>query len=221
MSNNPDEIRADIERTRQELGRDVDALAEKVNPTKAVHRQGDRVREGVRSLKESVMGAPDPYEHQAPTLGAKAENAAYDVRHAAEDVAHDVRDRAEGAVHAVQNAPAQVRRGTRGNPLAAGLIALGAGWMIGSMIPTSQKEQAAAERLKDQAAPVVDQAKAAVQEMGESLKPQAQEAVESVKETAAEGAEHVKGEGQDKAAQLKDDSAQAAQHVKGAAQQGR
>ena len=36
MSNNPDEIRADIERTRQELGRDVDALAEKVNPTKAV-----------------------------------------------------------------------------------------------------------------------------------------------------------------------------------------
>lgn len=221
MSNNPDEIRADIERTRQELGRDVDALAEKVNPTKAVHRQGDRVREGVRSLKESVMGTPDPYEHQAPTLGAKAGNAAYDVRHAAEDVAHDVRDRAEGAVHAVQNAPAQVRRSTRGNPLAAGLIALGAGWLVGSMIPASQKEQDAAERLKDQAAPVVDEAKAAVQEMGESLKPQAQEAVDSVKETAAEGAEHVKGEGQDKAQQLKDDSSQAAQHVKGAAQQGK
>ena len=88
MSNNPDEIRADIERTRQELGRDVDALAEKVNPTKAAHRQGDRVREGVRNLKESVMGTPDPYAHQAPTLGAKAENAAYDVRHAAEGAEH-------------------------------------------------------------------------------------------------------------------------------------
>ena len=124
-------------------------------------------------------------------------------------------------MYAVRNAPAQVRRSTRGNPLAAGLIALGAGWLVGSMIPASQKEQNAAERLKDQAAPVVDEAKAAVQEMGESLKPQAQEAVDSVKETAAEGAEHVKGEGQDKAQQLKDDSSQAAQHVKGAAQQGK
>ena len=30
-SNNPDEIRAEIERTRYELGQDVDALAEKVS----------------------------------------------------------------------------------------------------------------------------------------------------------------------------------------------
>src|SRR5699024_7599077 len=62
MSNNPDEIRADIERTRHELSADVDALAEKANPTKAVHRQGDRVREGLTNMKESIMGSPtDPY----------------------------------------------------------------------------------------------------------------------------------------------------------------
>ena len=36
MSNNPEEIRTDIQRTQSALGRDVDALAEKVDPTKAM-----------------------------------------------------------------------------------------------------------------------------------------------------------------------------------------
>ena len=58
-------------------------------------------------------------------------------------------------------------------------------------------EQEAAEKVKDRAAPVVDEAKSVAQEMGESLKPQAQEAMESVKDTATTGVEHVKAEGQD------------------------
>ncbi|MGW9549626.1 DUF3618 domain-containing protein [Citricoccus zhacaiensis] len=209
MSNNPDEIRADIERTRHELSADVDALAEKANPTKAVHRQGDRVREGLTNMKESIMGSPtDPYSSTAsPGLGDRAQ-----------DVAHDVQHRAEDAVHGLQQAPARIRQGTRGNPLAAGLIALGAGWLIGSMIPASHAEQEAAETVKDRAAPVVDEAKSVAQEMGESLKPQAQEAAASVKGTAATGVEHVKAEGQDKAGQLKDEAAQAAQTVKDQAQ---
>ena len=39
MSNSADEIRSDIERTRQDLGMDVDALADKVTPSKIVDRQ--------------------------------------------------------------------------------------------------------------------------------------------------------------------------------------
>jgi gas vesicle protein len=209
MSNNPDEIRADIERTRHELSADVDALAEKASPTKAVHRQGDRVRERMTNLKESIMGSPaDPYSHRSePGLGDRAQ-----------DLAHDVQHRAEDAVHAVQQAPARVRSGTRGNPLAAGLIALGAGWLVGSLIPSSRVEQETAERVKDQAGPLVEEAKSAAQEMGENLKPQAQDAVESVKDTATTGVEHVKAEGQDQAGQLKDESTQAARNVKGAGQ---
>jgi hypothetical protein len=205
MSNNPDEIRADIERTRHELSRDVDALAEKASPTRAVHRQGDRVREGLTTMKESIMGRPtDPYSTTSSS----------GVTDRAHEVAHDVQHRAEDAVHAVQQAPARVRAGTRGNPLAAGLIALGAGWLVGSLIPASRAEQEAAEKVKDQASPVVDEAKSVAQEMGEHLKPQAQEAAETVKDTATTGVEHVKAEGQDKAGQLKDESTQAARNVK-------
>ena len=52
----PDEIRSDIERTRLELGQDVDALADKVNPAKAAQRQTDKVRRAATRLKDRVMG---------------------------------------------------------------------------------------------------------------------------------------------------------------------
>ncbi|WP_313817115.1 DUF3618 domain-containing protein [Citricoccus sp.] len=210
MSNNPDEIRADIERTRHELSNDVDALAEKANPSKAVHRQGDRVRERLSTMKESVMGHPaDPYSSQRSSTG---------LTDRARTVADGTQYRAEEAVHAVQETPTAVRRSTRGNPLAAGLIALGAGWLIGSLIPASRPEQEAATKVKEQAGPLVDEAKSMAQDVGEHLKPQAQEAMESVKDTATSGVEHVKADGQDQAGRLKDESARSAQNVKAAAQ---
>ena len=53
---NTDQIREDIERTRAELGQDVDALADKVNPGKAAQRQGRKVRRALTSVKDRVMG---------------------------------------------------------------------------------------------------------------------------------------------------------------------
>lgn len=59
MTNDPEQIRADIERTRAELGSDVDALADKVNPSKVVHRQTDKVKDALGSVKDRVMGSSD------------------------------------------------------------------------------------------------------------------------------------------------------------------
>ncbi|NLE96563.1 MAG: DUF3618 domain-containing protein [Propionibacterium sp.] len=199
MTNDPDDIRADIERTRADLGRDVDALAEKVSPGKAVGRQTDKIRSSLTSAKESVFGSPDDeYGSQHSVVD--------DARERAGDMAHQ-------ASQAVQDAPAALRRRTRGNPLAAGLIALGAGWLIASLIPASQAEQDAARAVKDQAEPVVEDAKAVAQEMGEHLRPEAEQAVEHVKDTASEGVEHVKDEGQHHAEELQDESRRAAERV--------
>ncbi|MBD8029706.1 DUF3618 domain-containing protein [Corynebacterium gallinarum] len=195
MSDNPDQIRADIDRTRHELSRDVDALAEKVDPSKVVDRQTDKVRDKVRGFQESIMGSPD----DSSTLDdAKAH-------------AQDAKDRAG---EMVQGAPAQVKQRTRGNPLAAGLIALGAGWLVGSMMPSSKPEQDAAAALKDKAEPLVEEAKSAAQEMGENLKPQAQEAAQTLQETGRSSVQNVQEEGKHHASTLKDDTQQAAQHVK-------
>ena len=56
MSNSPDAIRADIEQTRRELGTDVDALADKVSPSKIIDRQTDKVEGGLRLSPRSRHG---------------------------------------------------------------------------------------------------------------------------------------------------------------------
>lgn len=202
MSNNPEEIRTDIQRTQSALGRDVDALAEKVDPTKAMERQKDRLRDRVRNVSEKVMGTPDYDPRHDQSSGAL---------HQASEQLSELKDQAG---ETVQNIPEKVSSGTRGNPLAAGLIAFGAGWLAATLIPSSRMEQDAAQQAKDRAQPLVDEAKSAAQEAGEHLKPQAQEAAQSVKETASRGAEHVKDEGKGHAQDLKEDSQQAARHVK-------
>ena len=115
-------------------------------------------------------------------------------------------------------APEAIKRRTRGNPLAAGMIALGAGWLIGSLIPASRAEQDAASTVKDKAQPAVEEAKSAAQEMGENLKPEAQEAADSLKESAQDSVDQVKGEGQHRAQDLQEDSQRAAQRVRDTAQ---
>ena len=55
-SNDPDEIRADIERTRAALSDNVDDLAESVKPKNVAGRQVGKVKEAASNLKERVMG---------------------------------------------------------------------------------------------------------------------------------------------------------------------
>src|SRR5688500_12855407 len=166
-SDDPDEIRNDIERTRRELGQDVDALADKVNPAKAMERQTDKVRRAATRMKDRVMGT-------------------------ASDVVDSTQD-------AVADAPRKVASATQGNPIAVGLIAFGVGLLAASLIPASRAEQQAAEKVKDAAAPLVDEAKDVAMESADHLREPAKEAAEAVKDRAKEGVETVKDEGQDAA----------------------
>ena len=105
-------------------------------------------------------------------------------------------DRASGLSDGLAQAPGQVQQKTRGNPLAAGLVAFGAGLLVSSLIPSSQKEQQAVSGLQENLEPLKQRAGDAAKEIAENLKAPAQEAVESVKATAADAAQNVKDEGQ-------------------------
>lgn len=188
MSENPDVIRADIEATRARLGTNVDAVADKVTPSHIVQRQTVRVRDAVFGAKENVMGAAD---HTAGAAGAHLSDA--------------------GA--AIGDAPAQVKTKTRGNPMAAGLIAFGAGLLVSSLIPASTKEREAADALKTAAEPLTTELTEAAKHVAEGLKEPAQEAMENVKATAADATEHVKAEGQGAVADVKDRTAEAKDNV--------
>jgi ElaB/YqjD/DUF883 family membrane-anchored ribosome-binding protein len=217
-SNDPDEIRADIERTRAALSDDVDDLAESVKPRSVARRQVDKVKDAVGGVKDRVMGSDDDdygTDYGTPTVGDRAyaaKDAVADKAYAAKDAVADkayaakdtVSEKASEAAEAVREAPTAVKRKTQGNPLAAGVIAFGLGMLVSSLIPSSEKERQAVSTLQDNLEPVKQKATEVARDMGESLRPAAQDAAESVKSTAQEGVESVKQEGQAAAQDVKD-----------------
>jgi gas vesicle protein len=206
MSDNPDAIRSDIEATRARLGTNVDAVADKVTPSNIVQRQTDKVKDAVFGVKEKVMGAADD---ATTTLHHRADHTGNALGNAGNAVGSTLGD----AGHAIGDTPRQVKAKTQGNPLAAGLVAFGAGMLISSLIPASVKEREAADALKTAAEPMTTELTEAAKDMAEGLKEPAREAMENVKATATDAAEHVKAEGQGAAADVKDRATDAKDHV--------
>ena len=106
----------------------------------------------------------------------------------------------------VSAAPGQLRRQAAGNPLAVGLIAVGVGWLAGSLLPASPAEERAAAKVKESATPAVT---GAVKDAAANLQDSAQHAAESVKAAAADAAATVKDETANSVHDVKD-QAQAA-----------
>lgn len=185
MSNDPDQIRAEIEATRAGLSSNVNALTESVKPGNVVRRQ---VGGTFSSLKEQVMGSDD-------TTGAAA----------------GAKDSVLGAASSDTSAAAQK---TRGNPLAAGVIAFGTGLLLGSLLPASEVEQQAAAAVKDKAQPLTDQVADAAKSVAADLKEPATEAAQHVKDAATDAAATVKDEARSTASDVKSSSADAADKVK-------
>jgi gas vesicle protein len=194
MSDDPDVIRANIEMTRAELGGDVDALADKVTPSKIADRQMNKVKGVFTSLKEKVMGSDDEYDgHRSLTEAAG--------------------DTFEGARDATVDAGRTVVRKAQGNPMAVGLIAFGAGLLAASLIPPSDAERRLAAQAKDAAQPMIDEVSEAGQQVAEHLKQPAQDAVQAVKETAQDSAQNVKSVATERTNDVMDDAKDASRRV--------
>lgn len=197
-------LRTEVERTRQELSNDVNRLGATVSPSNIAERQKAKVSQTVSGWKDRVMGVAE--DAKESTMGA----------------AHGVADSGHSAVDSVQETAHDVkvkaRQQTQGNPLAAGVVALAAGWLLGSILPASEKEKRAATAVKEQAQPLVEQAKTEVKEAGsemaEHLKQPAQEAVEEVKTAASDSAQELKSQTQSSAESVKTEAQQQARDVK-------
>lgn len=191
-----EQLTRDIEGTREDLSRNFDALNDKVSPSRVIERRKQAVRNRLGSMKDRIMGTTD------------------DMRTSAQNAGGSVADRASSAVDSAASAAGDaaktVQQRAEGNPMAAGLIAFGAGALISSLIPASEKESRAAQTLvetaKDKGQPLLDEAKSVGQEMGQELKDRAADATQEVKASAQESMEHVKQEGQSSARTVKDDT---------------
>jgi hypothetical protein len=224
IPDDPDQIRRDIERTQADLSSDVNAFADKVSPGRIVERRVDRAKATAGRVKDTIMGS-DPRasaqhtgRHVADTVTGTASTAAGTVSDVASTAAGTVSDVASTAAQTVQEAPRVVRRQARGNPLAAGLIAFGAGWLISSLLPATRREQELAEQVKDHAGeltqPLADAAGQAVGEVRGNLTEPVQQAVDQVRSTATEAGQTVAEESRSAAEQVKEQATDSAGTIK-------
>lgn len=200
MGETTEQLRRDIEVTREEIGRDVDALAYKASPSRMVHERVERTKSGLGRLRDRVMGTAGS---TGPGVRSRMSSAAGTVQETTGSAVGTVQDTAAAAASQVQGAAdevvARARSGTEGNPLAAGLVAFSAGWLIGSLLPSTDVEAQAAQRAtgmaREYGEPVVEQAKQAAGEVGQAMKEPMRQAADEVKSTATEGAQQVKEQG--------------------------
>jgi hypothetical protein len=169
MGASTEELNQDIARTRAELSQDVDALQDKVSPSAIMERRKTAVRDRWSSAKNKVMGSGQSASHGASQ-----------------------------GVSAASNAGSAIEDRVEGSPLAAGLVAFGAGLVVAGLIPATKAEAQGAQRLKEAAQehgqPLMDQARSAAQDVGDQLKDKASEAAQEVKASAQESADKVKQE---------------------------
>lgn len=171
MTSDPDQIRADIEDTRRELGGDVDALADKVRPSSIVDRQKEKVKGAVGRARDAVMGtASDAASTVGDTVG---------------DLPHKAAQTARGNPVAV-------------GLIAFGVGLLAASLIPASSkereLAESAKDMAApaVDKLKESAQTVADDLKEPAKQAAESVKGAAQNAAQNVKGAAStsEGGAH-------------------------------
>jgi len=166
MGQSAAELRREIETTRGELGETLDAIGDRVSPGRMIERRRNRMAEGLRLVRDRVMGT-------------------------AEQVGHTAGDLTGDAMDTLKNAPEAARQQTQGNPLAAGAVAFGFGVLLASLFPASEAEKRAAEQLMDKAAPLKQGVIDAGKEVAEHMKEPARDAMDHLKDTALDSKESV------------------------------
>ena len=122
------------------------------------------------------------------------------------------------SIMAVTDAPEAARRQAQGNPMAAGLVAFGAGLLIATVLPESETEKQAVQQVQPQLEQAASQAGEIGQQVADTAKQSAQEHGEELKGSVTDAAQQVKQEASDAAQDVKEHAQGAAQDVKGEAQ---
>jgi len=204
----PDRLRSQIEHTQRNLSADVDLLAEKVTPARVVHRKVDRARRTFTTMRDRVMGSSS----DTGSAAGHQEHASF-----ADKASSVAGDAAQTVRETARETPDAIRRGTEGNPIAAGLIAFGAGWLLSTLAPPTKPEQELAEQAtswaRDHSGAVKEELGQVVEEVKENLREPAQQATESVKSTATDAVDTVKDEARSAAGDVGDRAQQARDSV--------
>lgn len=178
-ADDPERIREEIRMTRGRMDDTLGQLEDRVAPSRVAARGRARMRSNWQRLRGTVMGTAD--DRSSHTSGPSRSPG----------------DVASGAAHQARQAPDAARRATRGNPLAAGMVAFGLGALVAAALPESEQER----RLVEEGADRVDlqrvrsEVEDAVEDVRGPVEARAREGLEEVKDTASSEAEGLRDEG--------------------------
>lgn len=219
-------VRGEIDRSRSELFHTVgvfehrlrerkEELVDRVSPSRVWHRKTAGIRQRWDDVSSTISGmsgltsSGTTAGRTNPMVGSgsKIRGQAQELSGRAGDAVSSVGDQTRGA------APA-LRERTEHNPMAAGLVALGAGFLAAALLPPSERERQAAQRLRQELEPLRQQASVVGREMAGELQQVAETGVDQLKERATEAVEQVKQETQSSARQVKEEATTAGTKVK-------
>jgi len=261
MGKSATEVRREIAQTRGELSETIEALevrigevresvVDKVSPKRVLQRKTAEVRQRIDDLGTSITGSITGSKQAAAgsLTNAKASLTARTstttertgdlmgrtkskIQGQAQDLSERAGDSAASATGQAKAAPAALRQRTESNPMAAGLVALGAGFLAATLLPPSESERKAATKVQTGLEPLKNQAttvgrsiagelQQSAQGSVEQLKARAQEAVEQVKQDAQSSTAEVKGQAQEATTSVKRKARSASRQVKETAKDG-
>jgi hypothetical protein len=191
MGTETDGLRRDVDDTRAHLARNVDLLADRVVPGRVARRKIDATQSRLSGIKERVMGTA---HNGGSAVADSAHGVSDQAGQAAGRVGGAVSDTASNVGDAARQTPERIKRQTQGSPLAAGVIAFGAGMLAAALLPTTKAEEHIGGQLREHADELVEPAKQtalqAAHEVRDELREPAVEAVQAVKDTATESAQN-------------------------------
>ncbi len=212
MAEDTAQMRAHIDQQRDDISHTVDQIGNRVSPSHIVARRQDRMRRRITGWKDAVFGNdepdfPPPRGDRYRYPGQQGWDGGYGYGYGAGGDGGEsdggARERLGDAASSVQHAPSAMRRQTRGNPMAAGAIALGAGWLIGSLLPETRSERRAIRRVEPQLAEAASEAKDEARNLADDLREPAKDAANQVKDSGKHAADDVKGQANQSAQNVK------------------
>jgi ElaB/YqjD/DUF883 family membrane-anchored ribosome-binding protein len=206
----PEDLRRDIARTRADMDQTLAQIEDRVSPSRIKERQVDRLRGGWERTREKVMGSPD----DGPGVGDRAGQVGDQMSERASEMGDRASEAAHQAAEQARQAPDRVEELTRGNPLAAGIIAFGLGALVGGLAPSSGPERKIADGLRQEfEEPVRNELQRAGEDVKQDLQEHAQQAVEETRQTAQQAADRTVEDARGRAEEVRDEAERAAEHV--------
>lgn len=191
MGKSASEVRQDIDMARRDMAYTMDEIADRASPRRVIGRGRRRTADRWHSMRVAIVGEPDDSGGAVGSVRAAARGAQGTAQSTAQGAAERAGEGASQLAGQAREAPEMVRQRTQGNPIAAGVIAFGAGLLGASIFPATRQEQRAAQKLRERAGPVQEELQKAGREMAGDLKGSAQEKADQVRQTSTEAAQKV------------------------------